>query len=78
MSSAASRPDDPLRCPSCDRALPAKAAYRPFCSERCKMVDLGRWLNEEYKVAGESAIAFDEDLGEDLAGPFGPDAGRED
>ena len=35
------------------------------------MVDLGRWLNEEYKVAGASAIAFDEEIGEQLAGPFG-------
>ena len=34
------------------------------------MADLGRWLNEEYKVAGESAIAFDEEIGEGLAGPF--------
>jgi endogenous inhibitor of DNA gyrase (YacG/DUF329 family) len=25
--------------------------FRPFCSERCKMVDLGKWLNEEYKIS---------------------------
>lgn len=41
------------------------------------MVDLGRWLNEEYKVAGESAIAFDEEIGEDLTGPFGSSAWEE-
>jgi endogenous inhibitor of DNA gyrase (YacG/DUF329 family) len=29
--------------------------YRPFCSERCKMVDLGRWLNEEYVIPTEEA-----------------------
>jgi hypothetical protein len=27
----------------------------PFCSERCHLVDLGRWLGEEYRVAGEGA-----------------------
>jgi endogenous inhibitor of DNA gyrase (YacG/DUF329 family) len=29
--------------------------WRPFCSERCKMADLGRWLLEEYRVPGETA-----------------------
>jgi hypothetical protein len=24
--------------------------FRPFCSERCKMIDLGKWANEEYRV----------------------------
>jgi endogenous inhibitor of DNA gyrase (YacG/DUF329 family) len=24
--------------------------FRPFCSERCKLVDLGKWANEEYRV----------------------------
>jgi endogenous inhibitor of DNA gyrase (YacG/DUF329 family) len=30
-------------------------AWRPFCSERCKLVDLGRWLSGDYRVAGEPA-----------------------
>ena len=29
--------------------------WRPFCSERCKMADLGRWLGEEYRIPGEPA-----------------------
>ena len=61
----------PARCTTCGAPRGAKALHGPFCSDRCRMLDLGRWLNEEYKVAGESAVAFDEDLGEDLAGPFG-------
>ena len=40
-------------CPRC--AAPVRwgpeSPYRPFCSERCKMVDLGAWANEEYRVA---------------------------
>lgn len=27
--------------------------YRPFCSERCKLMDLGQWATERYRVAGE-------------------------
>jgi hypothetical protein len=26
--------------------------YRPFCSERCRLVDLGRWLGEAYRIPG--------------------------
>jgi len=34
------------------RRQPADAAWRPFCSERCKLADLGRWLSEGYRVPG--------------------------
>jgi endogenous inhibitor of DNA gyrase (YacG/DUF329 family) len=37
------------RCVYC-RIRPADPAWRPFCSERCKLADLGRWLGEEYRV----------------------------
>jgi endogenous inhibitor of DNA gyrase (YacG/DUF329 family) len=35
------------------RRLPADAAWRPFCSERCKMADLGKWLTGAYAVPAE-------------------------
>jgi endogenous inhibitor of DNA gyrase (YacG/DUF329 family) len=38
-------------CVGC-RRLPVDPKYRPFCSERCKLIDLGRWLAEDYRVAG--------------------------
>jgi len=38
-------------CPTCRAAVPADAPAFPFCSERCKQVDLGRWFNESYKVS---------------------------
>jgi endogenous inhibitor of DNA gyrase (YacG/DUF329 family) len=44
-------------CPLCHgRAAPRSqnAAY-PFCSERCRLIDLGRWLGEEYRIPGERA-----------------------
>jgi endogenous inhibitor of DNA gyrase (YacG/DUF329 family) len=38
----------PQRCPMCGR--PTDQKYRPFCSARCKQLDLARWLNEGYRV----------------------------
>jgi uncharacterized protein len=35
------------------RRLPADPAWRPFCSERCKMADLGKWLTGAYSVPAE-------------------------
>ncbi|MEO7276207.1 MAG: DNA gyrase inhibitor YacG [Vicinamibacterales bacterium] len=37
----------------------AEPALRPFCSERCKLADLGRWLGEEYRVPQEDAPSSD-------------------
>jgi uncharacterized protein len=41
------------RCVYC-RTKPIHPAWRPFCSERCKLADLGRWLGEEYRVPVQS------------------------
>ena len=49
------------RCPICDKdAAPraAKTAF-PFCSPRCKQIDLGRWLNEEYRIPVEAPAEDD-------------------
>jgi endogenous inhibitor of DNA gyrase (YacG/DUF329 family) len=45
--------DTPL-CAYC-RARPVEPKWRPFCSERCKMADLGRWLRGDYRVPGPAA-----------------------
>jgi endogenous inhibitor of DNA gyrase (YacG/DUF329 family) len=31
-------------------------AFRPFCSERCKLLDLGRWLSEDYRVPDTTPV----------------------
>ena len=43
-----------MRCPICKKTSDASPAnrYRPFCSERCQMIDLGTWAGEQYSVAG--------------------------
>lgn len=40
-----------MTCPTCRRAVTRDKNPRfPFCSERCRMADLGRWLGEEYRI----------------------------
>jgi endogenous inhibitor of DNA gyrase (YacG/DUF329 family) len=46
-------PEAPL-CVYC-RRRPGDPAWRPFCSERCKLADLGRWLQGDYRVPGPPA-----------------------
>jgi endogenous inhibitor of DNA gyrase (YacG/DUF329 family) len=51
-----------MRCPNCGK--PAEwqdNPNRPFCSERCKLIDFGRWANEEYRVPVEQMPMEDMD-----------------
>jgi endogenous inhibitor of DNA gyrase (YacG/DUF329 family) len=42
-----------IRCPRCGKkSLWEGNGWRPFCSERCKMVDLGAWVTEGYRIPG--------------------------
>jgi endogenous inhibitor of DNA gyrase (YacG/DUF329 family) len=38
------------RCPTCRGPVPPTSEALPFCSARCQLVDLGRWLGEEYRI----------------------------
>lgn len=40
-------------------ASPAEYPDFPFCSKRCRVIDLGRWLGEDYKVASREAVSED-------------------
>lgn len=44
-----------VRCPQCggDSFWAPENPWRPFCSERCKQIDLGAWAEEKYKIAGK-------------------------
>ena len=45
-----------VKCPTCKRPGDWFAGpYGPFCSKRCKLVDLGKWLGEEYRVPVRAA-----------------------
>jgi uncharacterized protein len=54
----ATRADKPrvVRCPACrgDSIYAPTNPYRPFCSERCKNMDLGAWASESFRVPDES------------------------
>jgi endogenous inhibitor of DNA gyrase (YacG/DUF329 family) len=45
-----------VRCPACggDSLYAASNPYRPFCSERCKNMDLGAWASESFRVPDET------------------------
>lgn len=43
-----------LSCPVCKKETTwENNVFKPFCSERCKLIDLGKWASEEYRIAGE-------------------------
>ena len=48
-----------VACPTCGKPAPwtPENRFRPFCSERCKQIDLGAWANEEYRVPGALPLA---------------------
>lgn len=43
-----------LKCPTCGRRVKyndrSEVPEHPFCSERCRLIDLGKWFDEEYRV----------------------------
>ena len=45
-----------VKCPTCQREIDwSQSPFRPFCSERCRLIDLGAWLTEKHAIAGEPA-----------------------
>ncbi len=57
-----------VNCPQCGE--PARVSgdnpWRPFCSERCRMIDLGDWLDERNRIPGEEAADIDDMEADDL------------
>ena len=53
----------PLHCPICRKLVALDSAEVPFCSERCRTIDLGKWASGDYKI---SSPILDPDLLEDL------------
>jgi endogenous inhibitor of DNA gyrase (YacG/DUF329 family) len=54
--------DAKVRCPICNKESPWNDnPFRPFCSERCKMIDLGKWASEDYKIPTETKDHSEDD-----------------
>ena len=53
-----------VKCPYCEALTEysAKNPYRPFCSERCQLIDLGDWANEKFAIPAENAKPDDAQL----------------
>ncbi len=52
-----------VKCPTCKRAVDWSelSKYRPFCSDRCRLIDLGAWFNEDHAIAGDPLPEDDAD-----------------
>ncbi len=61
-----------MRCPICKEVVANDGKDRPFCSARCKKIDLGNWLTEAYRISRpmnedevEATLRVDESEGAD-------------
>ena len=56
-----------VKCPQCkkDSVYSLQNPSRPFCSERCKLLDLGEWASENYRIAKGTNISEEEEIPED-------------
>ncbi len=56
-----------IKCPTCRKETPwENNPYRPFCSDRCRVIDLGSWVQERYRIPGEEReIRSDDDEDEE-------------
>ncbi len=62
-----SKSDQPpiiVPCPNCKKSVrfDQSNAFRPFCSNRCKMADFGDWANEAHRIPGSPANPFEHNI----------------
>ena len=50
-----------FRCPICKSNVERDAEHFPFCSERCRVIDLGNWADGSYAIAAEPAGLLDDE-----------------
>ena len=50
------KPVTTVKCPTCEAPVEwgPQSPSRPFCSERCKLIDLGAWAAEEHSIPGDT------------------------
>ncbi|MGE5168815.1 MAG: DNA gyrase inhibitor YacG [Rudaea sp.] len=51
-----------VKCPQCGTPVPwmPESKWRPFCSQRCKLIDLGAWASERYRIPTQESEESDE------------------
>jgi endogenous inhibitor of DNA gyrase (YacG/DUF329 family) len=57
-----------LNCPTCKKIVlwTNDFPFRPFCSDRCRLIDLGEWASETHKIAGDSLDINSEEKPDDF------------
>jgi len=56
------KPKLQLKCPICRKAMAKAAEDFPFCSERCRTIDLGKWASGQYVVSSQVQDTDDEQI----------------
>lgn len=52
-----------VKCPNCEKESEYTGnEFRPFCSERCRLLDFGAWVDGEYNLPCETSELSDEDI----------------
>ncbi|WP_347988189.1 DNA gyrase inhibitor YacG [Methylomonas sp. AM2-LC] len=53
-----------VKCPTCKKAVvwTPEEIFKPFCSERCKLIDLGDWATEAHKIPGPALYDPEEEI----------------
>ena len=55
-------PRRPIHCPRCGEPVVWEGnPWRPFCSERCQLIDRGAWAEEAYRVPSEDSASIESD-----------------
>ncbi len=58
------------KCPTCDKPVRWQDnPFRPFCSERCKLIDFGAWVDGDYAVPAEEVAPSLDELGQNQPVP---------
>ena len=51
-----------INCPQCNKPTiySTENSFRPFCSERCRLIDLGQWANEDFRIPSQDSGSIQE------------------
>lgn len=63
-----------MKCPICKKPVAWEDPFMPFCSERCKLIDLGNWASERYVIT--TPLKQEEEAPEEGSEENHPDGGR--
>jgi endogenous inhibitor of DNA gyrase (YacG/DUF329 family) len=71
LSSCSKQMTHDVECPTCGKSVPwaPESRWRPFCSERCKLMDLGDWAAERHVIPGNQAEPGDDQSDETSTPP---------